>query len=179
MVTFDELDDAITEDIIDPVVSIKKWKGSCLHHSYKPTVPNYDYNYAKIFNRIHYNENGWKNGCGYHFVISWDNENVKIWSTYRWIHQIDGAHALNPKGVQWADDLQKIRPNQELVGICIVGDFDKQVLLPHVSSFLANNVIHYLYQKYSIPKAMFFHHDFDYKTCPGQTFLDGKGLGEQ
>jgi N-acetylmuramoyl-L-alanine amidase len=97
---------------IKPVVTIypsKKWKYIVIHHSATEDGS------ALQFHRWHLNK-GWDKGVGYHFVIDNDHsekQDGQIESTPRWIKQEDGAHCK-------AGDM-----NTRAIGICLVGNFDK------------------------------------------------------
>ena len=152
-------------------VPLKNWRGVCLHHSWKPEKPRWGVNYGQVFDHFHRNTNGWNNGCGYHFVVSWNPDNpseIRVWSTYRWKKQLSGAHALNKKGAVG------IRyPNRDLVGICFVGDFDQQSLPPGAASNADQHLIEPLLHLLGLepsPATVYRHSDFDYKSCPGTSF---------
>lgn len=98
---------------LKPVVTLypsDKWKYIIIHHS------GTEDGSALQFHRWHLNK-GWDKGVGYHFVID-RNESSKqdgqIESTPRWIKQEDGAHCK-------AGDM-----NTRGIGICLVGNFDKE-----------------------------------------------------
>ena len=98
---------------LKPVVTLypsDKWKYIIIHHS------GTEDGSALQFHRWHLNK-GWDKGVGYHFVID-SNESSKqdgqIESTPRWIKQEDGAHCK-------AGDM-----NTRGIGICLVGNFDKE-----------------------------------------------------
>ncbi len=98
---------------LKPVVTLypsEKWKYIIIHHS------GTEDGSALQFHRWHLNK-GWDKGVGYHFVID-SNESSKqdgqLESTPRWIKQEDGAHCK-------AGDM-----NTRGIGICLVGNFDKE-----------------------------------------------------
>jgi len=163
---YEKLKNLIAEGYKSP--SNQRNKGVCIHHSYIPELPEKDKNYAEIFHKYHYENNSWENGLGYDFVVSWWEENnsikVKYWTSARWILQLNGAHALNPKAKRW-DEGNIIIPNKELVSICVVGNYDKNDVPLEIYSTI-NQIIDLC----GIKKNIFFHSDFDYKTCPGENF---------
>lgn len=152
----------------DTESTLRKWDGICLHHSLEPIKPVPGRDYARIFNEFHYVTQGYKNGLGYHFVISWNPDSIRvdnITASHRWKFQMDGSHAKNVKGI--IDEIA--HPNRQLVGVCIVGNFDKVYPGNNLLRDL-NGFIEALCAKHDIPKSIYFHNEFDYKTCPGIMF---------
>lgn len=166
----------IEEGFMMPQVEMKRKYGVCLHHSYKPEHPTPEKNYAEIFNRVHYFDNGWKNGLGYDFVITywWDYNHskfyTKYWSSMRWQLQLEGSHSLNPKERVWPSTAGNlagtiVRPNHQLISICVVGNIDNSSL--HLKVY---DVIKEIIDLTGVRRFIFKHSDFDFKTCPGTKF---------
>jgi LysM repeat protein len=87
----------------------KYWKYIVLHHSGTKTGN------AKIFDYYHRNVRGMENGLAYHFVIGngSNSKDGQIEVGSRWRKQIKGGH------------LKSEAQNQVAIGICFVGDFDR------------------------------------------------------
>ena len=98
---------------IKPVVTLypsKKWKYIIIHHSAT------EEGNALGFDRSH-EQRGFTNGLGYDFVIDNGTQGKpdgNIETSPRWIKQQDGAHCR-------ADSM-----NCRAIGICLVGNFDKE-----------------------------------------------------
>jgi hypothetical protein len=170
--------------------SPERRQGLCLHHSYVPELPQPDRNYAEIFNKFHFGRiedwkkiNGqWVNpegswyGLRYDFVVSWlavgsrSNTQAQVWTSYRWAAQLGGGHSRNPKQKKWADG-RIIKPNSELVSVCVVGNYDKYIMPGDVIAKIRE-----IAKFTDCREELFFHSDFDFKTCPGSktNYLDLK-----
>lgn len=142
-----------------PTHSERAWSAIIIHHSAT------DYGNATIIDKWHRENNGW-NGVGYDFVIgngsnSGDGE---VEPTYRWRGQLTGAHAGGTPG-NWA--------NEEGIGICLVGNFDKSTPTSRQMESLAK-LVRFLQQRYRIPKSRVFGHGSvpgGHSTdCPGKRF---------
>ncbi len=98
-----------------PVISLyanKKWKYLIVHHS--ATEAGNSLAFHK-----HHLKRGWDRGVGYHFVI--DNGTSKkrdgqIEVTPRWLKQQNGAHC------------KASSMNTKAIGICLVGNFNKEFI---------------------------------------------------
>jgi len=142
-----------------PVISLipsKKWKYIIIHHSAT------DEGSSLAFHKNHL-DRGWDKGVGYHFVIDNDSSGKfdgQIETTPRWLKQQDGAHCK-------ASDM-----NLKSIGICLVGNFEKErVSKAQMDSlvYLINELRYY----YRIPrKRILMHQDVrDAATnCPGSNF---------
>jgi hypothetical protein len=162
----------------------KRLMGLCLHHSYVPELPANDRNYAEIFNEFHFGQiKDWKwdgqrwvnpdgswHGLRYDFVITWTrngrgrggcNPESRYWTSYRWIVQLGGGHSRNTKRKTWKNG-SLIYPNTQLVSVCMVGNFDKYVPPRSVVERIRE-----IAKATGVKKNLFFHRDFDYKSCPG------------
>lgn len=134
-----------------------KWQYIIIHHSATEVGS------ADLFDKGH-RQRGFWNGLGYHFVIdngtAGTSEGI-IETSHRWIHQMDGAHCnamdMNAKGI----------------GICLVGNFDKDKVSKEQFSALVW-LIRQLQAKYKIPAHhVLRHHDVPGKNgthCPGRNF---------
>jgi LysM repeat protein len=98
---------------IIPLYPSYKWKYIIIHHSAS------DVGDALSFHKSHINYRRWSRGLGYHFVIdngSFGKPDGYIEVSPRWIKQQDGAHC-KASGM-----------NRKSIGICLVGNFSKDVV---------------------------------------------------
>jgi hypothetical protein len=166
------IDEVTTDNLFDVVVApFRKYVGIVMHHTYSPELPIWERNYGKIINNYHYEINGWQFGLGYQFLVTWDpNKNgaIRVQSSYRWKHQLSGAHTLNRKNF-----LNGIAPNSSMIGIGICGNFD--IHEPPIWLYQEIKQFTDLLQiKLNIPKNNIYRHEnFDYKSCPGDKFNIG------
>jgi hypothetical protein len=137
----------------------RAWTAIIVHHSAT------DEGNAAIIDKWHRENNGW-DGIGYDFVIGngTNSGDGAIEPTYRWRGQLTGAHAGGTPG-NWA--------NEEGVGICLVGDFNRYSPTTRQRESLVK-LIRFLQQRYHIPKSRVYGHgtvpgghDTD---CPGKHF---------
>ncbi|MBI4115767.1 MAG: N-acetylmuramoyl-L-alanine amidase [Candidatus Omnitrophica bacterium] len=132
-----------------------KWKYIIIHHS-ATEVGN-----AELFDKGHRRRGFW-NGLGYHFVIDNDaTRDGQIETGHRWNHQTDGAHC------------NTMDMNKKAIGICLVGNFDKdQVSSQQMASLVW--LVRQLQIKYHIPsKRVLQHREVPGKNgthCPGLRF---------
>jgi hypothetical protein len=142
-----------------PSRSERAWSAIIIHHSAT------DEGNAAIFDKWHREENGW-NGVGYDFVIGngTNSGDGQVEPTYRWRGQLTGAHCGGTPG-NWA--------NEEGIGICLVGDFDRHVPTSRQMESLAK-LVKFLQQRYHIPKSRVFGHGSTpgghVTDCPGRRF---------
>jgi LysM repeat protein len=87
-----------------------RWKYIVIHHSGVYTGS------AKGMDQYHREKRHMENGLAYHFVIGNGNgmRDGQISVGRRWLNQLDGGH------------LASERQNQYSIGICLVGNFDRQ-----------------------------------------------------
>ena len=99
------------DDLFQPPKADRPWKYVVLHHSASP-----EGSYNSI-DKEHRNRLGW-DGCGYHFIIGNGTESPdgQIEVSQRWRNQKLGVHCRDGKN----PDI-----NEYGIGICIVGDLDK------------------------------------------------------
>jgi hypothetical protein len=120
---------------------------------------------AAIIDKWHRENNGW-NGVGYDFVIGngTNSGDGEVEPTYRWRGQLTGAHAGGTPG-NWA--------NEEGIGICLVGDFNRSTPTTRQMDSLVR-LIRFLQQRYGIPKSRIYGHGSTpggHSTdCPGRRF---------
>ena len=144
---------------IRPVLNLipsKKWQYIIIHHSAT------EHGSSLHFNKAHLAK-GWDKGVGYDFVIdnrSEDKEDGQIEETPRWIKQIDGAHCK-------ASDM-----NKKAIGICLVGNFDEEVVTQRQIESLVW-LVHQLQGFYHIPTRNIIRHGHvpgASTDCPGKRF---------
>lgn len=133
-----------------------KWRYIVIHHSATPNGS------AKAFDYFHRAKRHMKNGLAYHFVIGNGSgaQNGKIEVGNRWKKQIAGGHCSNQK------------MNQIGIGICLVGNFQKQRPTNRQLQSLADLVRH-LQKEFGIPKSrVIVHKEVKQKStlCPGKNF---------
>ena len=141
-----------------PAVRERKWQWIILHHS-----DDLSGNLAK-YDKIHRNDRGWENGCGYHFVVG--NGSLSgdgaIERSDRWRQQLQGAHTKVPGN----------RFNEHGIGICLVGDFDEGGRRPTPAQMEELvRLVRWLKARYNIPDAnVRGHRDCTATECPGRFF---------
>jgi hypothetical protein len=136
----------------------RPWKAIVIHHS------GTDYGNAAIFDRWHREGNHWE-GVGYDFVIgngtSSPDGGVEV--TFRWRQQMTGAHCKTPNN--WA--------NKEAVGICLVGNFNKNHPTERQWESLVK-LVRFLQHRYRIPQKNIYGHKetpgAGVTECPGNHF---------
>jgi N-acetyl-anhydromuramyl-L-alanine amidase AmpD len=137
----------------EPEEESRNWKWIVIHHSASDTGG------ALTFDQWH-RKRGFDE-LGYHFVI--DNGsglpdgNVEVGS--RWLKQKYGAHAKSEDG----------RYNQQGIGICLVGNFEKGQPTARQWEVLVK-LVSYISRKYHVaPENIIGHQDVNPKTlCPGK-----------
>lgn len=140
-----------------PLYPSNMWKYIIVHHSAT------DVGKALTFDHVHLHKRLWRSGLGYHFVIdngTSDTTGGHIEVSPRWLHQEYGAHCkageMNYKGI----------------GICLVGNFNEEDVLPaQIESlvYLVNTLKRY----YSIPNSNILGHGQvkgAATDCPGRNF---------
>ncbi len=132
-----------------------RWKMIICHHS---AIKNGN---AAIYERDH-RRRGMENGLAYHFLIGngIDSGDGEIEVGTRWIKQIKGGHVRSEE------------INEVAIGICLVGNFDKQkptkrqvAALKELLTYLRNEVVG--------RKVQFMVHteaDPRHTACPGKYF---------
>jgi hypothetical protein len=137
----------------------KKWTAVVIHHSGTKKGN------AAIFDKWHKEGNHWE-GVGYDFVIGngTNSGDGQVEVTFRWRQQKTGAHCGGTTG-NWA--------NEEAVGICLVGNFNRTVPTVRQMQSLAK-LVRFLQSRYGVPKSRIYGHNTTpgaRKTdCPGKRF---------
>ncbi|WP_096894519.1 peptidoglycan recognition protein family protein [Candidatus Scalindua japonica] len=145
------------ERLCEVDVSENNWQYVVIHHSAT------DEGCANSFDRYHREQKKWSHGLAYHFVIGNGNGsgNGVIEVGNRWKKQIHGAHTANK-------DL-----NQISIGICLVGNFEKDKG-PTDNQFTSLiSLINYFSKKYNIPISHIVKHCQVLQkgtACPGRHF---------
>jgi len=134
----------------------RPWRYIVVHHSATHKGS------AAVFDNWHRNHNGWDE-LGYHFVIGngtyTGDGRVEVGS--RWPKQKHGAHCKVGQDETY---------NNFGIGICLVGDFQKEWPTEAQMRSLAR-LVDYLSAKYEIPDARIIGHgDVDDTRCPGRHF---------
>jgi len=134
----------------------RKWSAIVIHHSGTGSGN------VAIFDEWHRQGNHWE-GVGYDFVIGngTDSADGQVEVTYRWRNQQTGAHCGGTAG-NWA--------NEEAVGICLVGDFNRTTPTPRQMQSLVR-LVRFLQNRYGIPKSRIYGHN----TTPGARATDCPG----
>ncbi len=142
-----------------PSVPDRAWTAIIIHHSAT------DEGNAAIFDKWHREENHWE-GVGYHFVIGNGSNSAdgQVEPTYRWRGQLTGAHCGGTSG-NWA--------NREGIGICLVGDFNRNTPSARQRESLVR-LVRFLQQRYRIPTSRVYGHGSTpgahVTDCPGNRF---------
>lgn len=103
------LDSSVRNALNRTRVQSRKWKYIVIHHSATQSGS------AKGIDRYHREERNMENGLAYHFLIG-NGRGMKdgeITIGNRWVKQLQGGH------------LASNSLNQQSIGICLVGNFDK------------------------------------------------------
>lgn len=136
-----------------------RWKSIVIHHSASAAGS------ASVFDAFHRNANHWDE-LGYHFVIgngsnSGDGE-IEVGS--RWLKQKHGAHCKT------ADNFY----NDHGIGICLVGDFQRQTPSPAQMN-ACTRLVRFLLERCRLPaENVVTHGGVTGKTlCPGARFSIG------
>lgn len=135
-----------------PKVAARPWRYIVIHHSASPSGS------AAVFDKMH-RQKGWDE-LGYHFVIGngTDSGNGQVEIGSRWPKQKHGAHAKTPDN----------RYNDYGIGICLVGDFDKDRPTPQQIAALTR-LTAYLMRTYHITSInVIGHKDTKATACPGR-----------
>jgi N-acetylmuramoyl-L-alanine amidase len=135
----------------------RKWKYIIIHHS--QTAQGSE----AVFDRYHKEQRRWK-GIGYDFVIGNGHGSADglVEATFRWEQQITGAHAASKGNVY----------NQEGIGICLVGDLEKDYPTARQMEALVG-LVNYLQNRCRIPTANILGHNQvpgASTKCPGHNF---------
>jgi hypothetical protein len=133
------------------------WRYIVIHHS-ATRKGN-----AAIMDRYHSNRRHMQNGLAYHFVIGNGTSGCadgEVEESYRWRAQLPGGHSKQP----WL--------NESGIGICLVGNFNRQTVSSKQMSSLVK-LVNELCTTYNIPLSCIKGHgDFkgEHTMCPGYNF---------
>ncbi len=152
------LDDSSANELIYPNKADRPWQYIVLHHSAAPSG-NYDQIDAEHRKILGFD------GCGYHFVIGNGNGSGdgQIEVAQRWTNQKQGVHCRNAR----THDVDEYG-----IGICLVGDLDKQPPTPRqiaAAKALIAHLSHALHDRQG--RVQTHSHLAATKTvCPGKHF---------
>jgi N-acetyl-anhydromuramyl-L-alanine amidase AmpD len=152
------LDESSANELIYPTKADRPWRYIVLHHSAAASgsYDQIDSEHRKILGL---------DGCGYHFVIGNGNGSAdgQIEVAQRWTNQKQGVHCRNAR----SHDVDEYG-----IGICLVGDLDKQPPTPRQIA-AAKALIAHLSTRYDIAQARVQTHSHLAATktvCPGRHF---------
>jgi N-acetylmuramoyl-L-alanine amidase len=149
----------LPSDWIPPAAVERRWTAIIIHHSATA------YGNMAVFDKWHKEGNGW-DGVGYDFVIGNGtySSDGQVEVTFRWRQQRAGAHCGGTPG-NWA--------NEQGVGICLVGDFNRTTPTVRQLQSLAR-LVKFLENRYNIPLARIYGHrdtpGAHSTDCPGRNF---------
>lgn len=137
-------------------LSRRRWRHIILHHSATPAGN------ARIFDRYHRERRRMENGLAYHFIIgngsdSGDGE-VEVGS--RWVNQLQGGH------------VRSFAYNENSVGICLVGDFQRTRPTPRQIAVCLELVEYIKKNLLGGQAALMLHRELkgEHTVCPGRYF---------
>lgn len=133
----------------------ERWKAIVIHHSASP--------FGTAESLGAQARSAGLQGLGHHFVIGNGNgmDDGEVHVGYRWLEQIPGAHTAGPEG-DWY--------NRHAVGICLVGNFDRQRPTPAQMRRLGE-LLRALQGRLNIPaERVYLHRDLAPTTSPGRLF---------
>jgi N-acetyl-anhydromuramyl-L-alanine amidase AmpD len=152
------LDDSNANELIYPNKADRPWRYVVLHHSAAASgsYDQIDAEHRKILGI---------DGCGYHFVIGNGNGSGdgQIEVAQRWANQKQGIHCRNAR----THDVDEYG-----IGICLVGDIDKEPPTPRQIA-AAKALVAHLSTRYNITQARVQTHAHLAATktvCPGRHF---------
>lgn len=142
-----------------------------IHHSYRPTASDYMAESSTGrkktilgIQRYHVHENGW-NDIGYHFLVGPDGSVYAGRSP-----DTIGSHC----GGKLPDGVRRIFGNAGSIGICLIGDYDRESPSAVMLSAL-NELIGDLMDRYGIDTTQIRGHfeawNRPTKTCPGRNLV--------
>ncbi|MBI4833318.1 MAG: N-acetylmuramoyl-L-alanine amidase [Planctomycetes bacterium] len=146
----------IPEAVTSTQISSSPWKYVVIHHSSTKSGN------ARIFDRYHREEMKMKDGLAYHYVIGNGTKsgNGEVEVGERWFRKIPGLHCFDAN------------MNEQSIGICLVGDFEKDKPTKAQMSAL-NDLLKRLQRDYHIPLENIIGHssvDKGKTDCPGKLF---------
>jgi hypothetical protein len=114
---------------------------------------------------------GWE-GCGYDFVIGNGSGSPDgyVEASDRWRRQEVGAHARVSRDVERARGLRANHYNEHGIGICVIGDFERDYPSERQMTALAR-LVRFLMDECGIPETrLYAHRDLKPTRCPGKHF---------
>ena len=151
-------DSTVPREWLPPAMFEKSWTAIVIHHS------GTDEGNMAIIDKWHREGRHWE-GIGYDFVIgnNTGSGNGEVETTFRWTGQKVGAHCKTPDN--WA--------NENAVGICLIGDFNKRTPTgPQMMSLV--KLVRFLQKRYNIPAGRIYGHGDTpgaiVSDCPGRHF---------
>lgn len=136
--------------------STRKWKYVVVHHSGTKSGS------AKIFEYYHRRIRGMENGMAYHFVIGngSDTGDGEIEVGNRWRQQLQGGH------------LKSDEQNDIAIGICLVGNYDKDRPNKKQIAALIELVTYLRQRQHPVELQFVVHRDINVRPtdCPGRLF---------
>lgn len=147
-------------DLWRPTAKARDWKYIVIHHtaSEKGSVESI---HEEHLQKKDANGNAWL-GIGYHFLIGNGNgmPDGDIEPTFRWRQQLQGAHAGSSDPAY----------NQQGIGICLVGNFEKHA--PSSKQMTAlKKLVRTMKGEYRVAsKNVIGHRDVRATECPGKLF---------
>lgn len=141
------------------VAANRRWTSIVIHHSATERGG------AALFDKMHREENGWKYGLGYHFVIGngTDTGDGEVEVGRRWIRQNEGIHGAHAGTDEY---------NQHGIGICLVGNFEEERPTRRQMAALLQ-LVRRLSGAYGISRSRIFEHQEvrpEHTDCPGLRF---------
>ena len=159
------LDESSANELIYPNKADRPWRYVVLHHSAAPSgsYDQIDSEHRKILGI---------EGCGYHFVIGNGNGSGdgQIEVAQRWTNQKQGIHCRNAR----THDVDEYG-----IGICLVGDLDKEPPTPRQIA-AAKALVAHLSSRYNIAQARVQTHAApgrDQDRLPGSPFPGRRNPG--
>jgi len=147
-------------DLWRPKAKARDWKYIVIHHtaSEKGNVESIHEEHLK---KKDANGNPWL-GIGYHFLIGNGNgmPDGQVEETFRWRQQLQGAHAGSSDPVY----------NQQGIGICLVGNFEKHAPSSRQLAALKKLVRTMKGEYRVVSKNVIGHRDVRATECPGKLF---------
>lgn len=149
------------KDILKPTAAPRGFKYIVLHQS------NGEAGSLATIDRTHRDVLGWES-CGFHFIVGngHGSPDGRIEAAERWKLQKQGAHVTGKSALDF---------NLQGIGICMVGDFDKDRPTPRQVE-ATKSLIAYLMRTYNIPPYRVLTHgevndDTGHgRKCPGPLF---------
>ena len=151
-----QLSASVQKSIAVAPVKARRWRNIVIHHA------GVDEGTLKSFDRYHREERHMENGLAYHFLIgNGDGLGDGVIAVgKRWQEQLDGGH------------LRSATQNRTAVGICLVGNFDKNKPTANQMRSLESLTRALLQRCKLTPSAVKTHQQINviHTRCPGRKF---------